>query len=30
MFKLYLLSQDETEMYKAYITDRTDVGVRMC
>lgn len=33
MFKLYLLSQDETEMYEAYVTfnnDRTDVGIYKC
>lgn len=33
MFNLYLLSQDETEMYKAYITfnnDRTNVDVYKC
>lgn len=33
MFKLYLLSQDETEMYKAYITfnnDRTRVDIYRC
>ena len=33
MFKLYLLSQDETEMYKAYITfnnDRTNVDIYKC
>lgn len=33
MFKLYLLSQDETEMYKAYVTfnnDRTDVSIYKC
>ena len=33
MFKLYLLSQDETEMYKAYVTfknDRTYVDIYRC
>ena len=33
MFKLYLLSRDETEMYKAYVTfnnDRTDVRIYRC
>lgn len=33
MFKLYLLSQDETEMYKAYVTfnnDRTNVDIYKC
>lgn len=33
MFKLYLLSQDETEMYKAYVTfnnDRTGVDIYKC
>lgn len=33
MFKLYLLSQDETEMYEAYVTfnnDRIDVRIYKC
>ena len=33
MFKLYLLSQDETEMYRAYVTfnnDRTNVDIYKC
>ena len=33
MFKLYLLSQDDTEMYEAYVTfnnDRTDVDIYKC
>ena len=33
MFKLYLLSQDNTEMYNAYVTfnnDRTDVRIYRC
>lgn len=33
MFKLYLLSQDETEMYNVYVTfnnDRTDVKIYRC
>lgn len=33
MFKLYLLSQDNTEMYNAYVTfnnDRTDVKIYRC
>lgn len=33
MFKLYLLSQDETEMYNVYVTfnnDRTDVRIYRC
>lgn len=33
MFKLYLLSQDETEMYEAYVTfnnDRTGVDIYKC
>lgn len=33
MFKLYLLSQDNTEMYKAYVTfnnDRTNVDIYRC
>lgn len=33
MFKLYLLSQDETEMYKTYVTfnnDRTNVDIYKC
>lgn len=33
MFKLYLLSQDETEMYEAYVifnNDRTDVDIYKC
>ena len=33
MFKLYLLSEDETEMYRAYVTfnnDRTNVDIYKC